>query len=908
MSLELGSRLGRIRIDALLGVGGMGSVYQGFDERLERPVAIKEIHADKRTATIRNRFLREARALSQLDHPNICRIYDVLERAEGDYLILELIDGRTLRNHMNDGLSREETLRVVLQVARVLSVAHERGIVHRDLKPDNIMLTRSREVKVLDFGLARFANESTHARIVSRPPAEELDDYDLEQTAVLGRPQVTTAASDATHTFAGSLVGTLTYMSPEQARGLPVDSASDIYSLGVVLFEVLTGGTRPYGETDSLNELLKRVRSAAVQWRDFGSRGVNALLRRMLSLHAADRPDAQEVAAALEAELARPVRIRRRWMAAATIAAALLLTAGGIFAVRAYNESRAILNAERRGRLAFLPFRNETGDKALAWVELGLAQLVAGGITGVRGVNVVPVAEVAKAMGDLKLPRGAKITEGQRARLLDALGAGALVESAVVSDAGRYTIRFGAVAKDRVDRLREVTSTVLTEAANQMVGELSVTLDPHAPPADLRTRYSSDAFANTAYAIAEQEELVRGPVAAVKYYAVAVDRDPGFVAAKLDLAEMHNSLGDSAQAMRLVTEVVEQARRRGDAYSQASALARLAGLHNDRSEHARAEQLAEESLRIATRLGDPARIMAARNEIGHAAWRTNRLERADQIFRAVYNSAVALRDVRAQPRILNNVGLVAEDRRRYEEAERIYLQCLAMAERINDRDSISTLLGNLAGLYMDTGRHEKVEPLMRRQLAQIRELGNRKDEIMALANLAIVTYGAGKEEEAIALTLQAADVAKALDAPRVESGARANAAYARTRRGDLAAAGRDAEEAMALIPRLGGDVETMHEVRMGSVYWLIRMGRLAEAERLLAQTEREYQVTVRTLRMRARLAYERRDYKEAARLIQQAKAMGDQWLAQDEAMREAFLESAKTGKPATVEFELPVKR
>ena len=159
MPFEPGSRLGRIRIDALLGVGGMGSVYRGFDERLERTVAVKEVHAANRSAAIRTRFLREARALSQLDHPNICRIYDVLERADGDYLILEFIEGETLRERMSRGIARDEALRIALAIARVLVVAHGRGIVHRDLKPDNIMLTPAGEVKVLDFGLARFAGD-----------------------------------------------------------------------------------------------------------------------------------------------------------------------------------------------------------------------------------------------------------------------------------------------------------------------------------------------------------------------------------------------------------------------------------------------------------------------------------------------------------------------------------------------------------------------------------------------------------------------------------------------------------------------------------------------------------------------------------------------------------------------------
>jgi len=135
------AHIGRIRIDAVLGSGGMGTVYRGFDERLERAVALKRIHADKRRSpALRARFMREARVLSKLDHQNICRIYDVIEAGDADYLVLELIDGVTLRERLAS-LPREEALRIAVQIVRVLELAHGQGIVHRDLKPDNVMIT-----------------------------------------------------------------------------------------------------------------------------------------------------------------------------------------------------------------------------------------------------------------------------------------------------------------------------------------------------------------------------------------------------------------------------------------------------------------------------------------------------------------------------------------------------------------------------------------------------------------------------------------------------------------------------------------------------------------------------------------------------------------------------------------------
>ena len=169
----LGSRIGHFRVVERIAAGGMGEVYAGFDETLQRKVAIKgirtEYHLDEQA---RGRFLREARVLSQLGHPNICQIYDYIAGERSDFIVMELVDGASLKKAIRRGMSDRLRMRVAEQVAGVLVVAHEKGVIHRDLKPDNVMLTTGDEVKVLDFGLSRRLGDDETWGLSGDAPAE----------------------------------------------------------------------------------------------------------------------------------------------------------------------------------------------------------------------------------------------------------------------------------------------------------------------------------------------------------------------------------------------------------------------------------------------------------------------------------------------------------------------------------------------------------------------------------------------------------------------------------------------------------------------------------------------------------------------------------------------------------------
>ena len=222
--LNPGTRLGRYEIHSLLGAGGMGEVYLAWDTRLDRRVALKILpDAVAGDPDRMMRFAQEAKAASGLNHPNIITIYEIDQSESTSFIATEFIDGSTLRERMRTPVSPAEVLNVAVQVAGALSVAHANGIVHRDIKPENVIIRSDGIVKVLDFGLAKLTGQG--------PP--DCVDGDAPTRADL-------------KTAPGLVMGTATYMSPEQARGQQVDSRTDIFSLGVVLYELLTG-RQPYG-------------------------------------------------------------------------------------------------------------------------------------------------------------------------------------------------------------------------------------------------------------------------------------------------------------------------------------------------------------------------------------------------------------------------------------------------------------------------------------------------------------------------------------------------------------------------------------------------------------------------------------------------------------------------------------
>jgi eukaryotic-like serine/threonine-protein kinase len=208
----IGRELSHFRVLEQIGAGGMGVVYRGLDLRLNRPVAIKvlpqEALADPER---RERFVREARTASALNHPGIVTVYEIGSENDTDFIAMELIEGQSLRAEISSGMSIGTAISRAVQIAQALAAAHEKGIVHRDLKPENILVTTDGRIKILDFGLARLHPE--------------------------GRDAASAAPTLTQFTKPGAVMGTAGYMAPEQVLGEPADARSDIFSLGAILYD-----------------------------------------------------------------------------------------------------------------------------------------------------------------------------------------------------------------------------------------------------------------------------------------------------------------------------------------------------------------------------------------------------------------------------------------------------------------------------------------------------------------------------------------------------------------------------------------------------------------------------------------------------------------------------------------------
>jgi tetratricopeptide (TPR) repeat protein len=810
---------GRYRIGGLLGVGAMGMVYRARDEQLGVEVAVKVLRAERAADEgLRERFRQELVLARQVTHRNVVRIHDIGTDGEIWFLTMDLVEGRSMRQVLEeDGrLEPAAVLDLGRQLAAALAAAHAEGVVHRDLKPANVLLADGRAY-VTDFGIAR-------------------------SIAATGL------------TASGQVVGTPDYLAPEQARGDAVDGRTDLYALGLILFEALTGELPFRGGT--LSEMLAqrvagRPRRAAELGVDVPPE-LERVVARCLERDPDDRyRDAGDLLADLD-RLAAGGRIRRRrgpalrrlapWAAGITAGvaalAALALTAGALWSRRSPAETAA--GGAAAGvpapthAVAVLPLADETGRPDLAWIATGVAERIAESLAESPDLRVVDPARVARTLDDLKLgPRtgGGGLAEPELRLIAELLDADRLVAGRVLSHGARVRVEArliapgGSVPAAGVDAEAADASEVWG-LAERLADELRRRLGAEAP-ASLPPEPGAGAFEAYARGLEAQH---RGDLdRAAEALAEAVGRDPGFAAAWQALAGVDARRGRLPEATAAAERAAETAGPAGGRLSFASRAraARLAG-EPDRSGTLLAEQVAAyphdevarlalgESLGAAGLFDDARRVLGelAAADPNHArAWyllgrfaiSSGDLRRArDEYLVRALGVYSRLGDRRGRADTLNALGAAAQELGEPAEAVDYYRRAAELRRELDDRSGLAQTLTNLAYVESLTGDYAAAVAGLEQALALREELGDRAGIGRCLNLRGILEEQRGRYREALDHHRRALALREGLGDRQALAESHSSVGFASLVLGDHAAAGEHFERALALF-REGGD-------------------------------------------------------------------------------------------------------
>jgi serine/threonine protein kinase/tetratricopeptide (TPR) repeat protein len=543
----IGKVISHYRVEELLGGGGMGVVYRAQDLRLGRNVAVKFLPPDLvRDHQALERFQREARASSALNHPNICTIHEIDESEGHPFIVMEFLEGQTLK-HLITGkpLPSAQILDITIQIADALDAAHESGIIHRDLKPANIFLTRRGQTKVLDFGLAKLVR-SPHG------VAQEV-----------GVSTLQTLTADGHLTSTGTALGTVAYMSPEQARGEELDLRSDLFSLGAVLYEMATGRLAfGMGTTAVVFEaILNRTPVPATRLNPDLLPDVGWIIAKLIEK---DRRLRYQSAAELRADLRRikrdsessgvpalamPESPKSRWRSRTIIASAAvcaLLVVLLALAPRNWRERFSNLFASPRiHSVAVLPFVNVSADPNIEYLADGVTEGIISSLSRVPQLRVMARSTVFSFKG-----REVSAQKVGKELAVDAVLLGRIAQRGdtltiqtdlvSVSDGselwgGQYNRKVADLLSVQEDISNEIYDNLRPKLTGQETAQLTkhYTENPEAYQLYLQGLYYRNKWTE------------RGFTRAIDYFKQAAERDPNYALAYAGLADAYNFLGDS---------------------------------------------------------------------------------------------------------------------------------------------------------------------------------------------------------------------------------------------------------------------------------------------------------------------------------------------------------------------------
>src|SRR6266851_390095 len=741
--LEPGSVLGeRYEILQLLGQGGMGAVYKARDIELERTVAVKVIRPDLAShPEILRRFKQELILAREVTHRNVVRIFDLGQASGVRYITMEYVEGRDLRAllHEKKKLTPEEAVPIFLQITAALEAAHSAGVVHRDLKPQNVMVDKEGRVYVMDFGVAR-----------------SLETPGMTQT--------------------GALMGTPEYMSPEQAKGLKADARSDLFSLGIIFYEMLSG-VSPFEADTAMATMFKRTRERAVPLAQAGS-GVPVFLSDIVSKCLEIDPEqryssARAIIEDLEKWKSGTVRSamnpaarwlkyaprQQKWLAAG-IAASLLMMAAYVFRDKLpLRFSMKPAAAVQPISLAILPFHNASTNLAIDWLGPSLADMLSTGVGQSSRLRTVSSDRIHQILKDLRIPENADFDPDTLKRLAEFSSADTLVW-------GRYVklgeqIRIDATLLD----LKHQRSTPLkSEAPNekqllQSVAQLAQAIQENlALPTDVLKELRSKSFRPSSESVEALREYNEGlelerqgnHLEAAKRFEASIQADPKFALAYSKLGQTYSNLRNDDKAEQYSRKAVDLSEKLPP-QERYLIQANFAQVSNDNRKaiesYENLEKVSPDDVDVHFHLGglyettgayDKARVELAKVlaidpkhvdallAAGRVEIRSKNPKGSLDYLNRGLSLAVQLDNPDGKATILNAIGAAYEQLNKPEEALRNYEESVTIKRSLGQKPGIALTLANIARVQSGLGKPEEAYKSYQGAVKLQREIGDKK--------------------------------------------------------------------------------------------------------------------------------------------------------------------------------------
>ncbi len=750
-SSMVGKTVSHYRIIDELGRGGMGIVYAAEDTKLGRRVALKVLAQDVAADHERvQRFIREAQAASAINHPNIATIYEIDEVDGLTFIAMELVEGATLRAKMSAGIpSFDEILDLSRQIARALGKAHELGIVHRDIKPENIVVRPDGLVKILDFGLAKLLQTS--------------ESTDATQAMSLTRE--------------GAVMGTARYMSPEQARGTPVDARADVFAVGSVFYEMAAGRPAFPGETH-VDVLYAVVNTPPAPIPDDAGvpREYQGIVARALAKKPADRfDDCSAVAAELE-KFGAPV-------------SSVLGTQLGSLGETTWQTATGVMDKplqettwiDPQQSIAVLPFRNMSGNPDADWMQSGLQVMLGSDLSQIPTLRVVPADRLTTLMADLKLGPGSALDETAIRSIGEFLNVDTIVSGSFVKlgSAARVdvSIRRPSTGEEVHEKAEASTDAELFQVVAHLAAQVRRTIQSEGARDLVVTmvgeKGSEEPDAIRAYVDGLAKLYEGNNIEAISLLSEAVEHDSGFALAYTYLGEALSNSGRMEEAR----DALRNATQRGEGLTRADSLFITAREATAAGEIERAieafellVQLLPNNLSAVYELAQAyemkgdwdgairnlERIIELDPKFVTALFAMGRVnikkgsgqEALEYLYRALSLNTLLGND-EGRATVLNAIGLAGYYLDRYDEALKHYHESLEIKRHIGDRRGESATLSNMAVVYQVRGDYEKCVETYEAALAISRELGDDRGTAENLINIGTAYEERGSLDEAL---------------------------------------------------------------------------------------------------------------------------------------------------------------